>query len=526
MTVVLVLASVISGCAFLGWLLRGSAGRVAITRAATTESLASSTIARSALAQVAVRAGLSVTEALAMRGASAGLARTFPVRLGTTEILPLDIYEGSRLVLRGELRRSGSSVVLSDQGGGSITARYVSNNAIELARGTRVIGRGVEETSQLRFTSAQGLSFGRDVLANGGRTIRHLDHRGSLIAETSLESQGPTNARRIVLRVAREVAEDIRGDLMNESGYADEPAPHQLPSKVQLTPISMRRRANYGLLQTNIYWTASFQIVNTGASAIGVHVLGAATTPVDCFPTHEMQFSDARGVAYSTYGFRSTPTMSQIPSGRALQVELELACDSPSRSISPVATAPLTLEILVEEQGLIRTISLGANFALGSQGEGLIKGPSQVSGPLRITSLQASRRSYTALLQGNVAWHMTLLLENTTDQVLFVGHELINGLRTTSLDCVSEPQLNAAWGLDRQTDFEPRPSSETRQSMLSIAPGAQAQVALEFSCSSHARNLTPQAATSLSGRLLIEQDTRFESLPVNLDIIPISTGRI
>lgn len=515
----------LSGCVFLGWLVRGGAGRAAITRAAATESVASTTVARSAFAGVAVRSGLSVTEALAMRGVTSGLARSFPVRLGSAEVLPLEIYEGGKLALKGELRRSGTQVTLTDGAGGTINARYTSNTVMEVRRGSDVIGRGTEANNQVRLTARDGQSLGQDVVTNSGRTIRHLDHRGVVIAETSIESTEPSAARRLTLRVTRELAEDIRRDLENEAGYADTQPPAQQATALQLEPISLTRRANFGLLQTNIDWTATFLLRNTSNQAIGINLLNAVTAPFDCHSTNGMRLSRVSGMNSSVNTNWPGSALTTIAQGATLQVIAVISCDSFNSTLVQVASSPLTLELLVQEKGLVRTIAMGGVISVQQIGVPVVNGPKQIAGPFEITPIYATRRSSRGLLRSSISWHVTLGLRNTSTETLFVGHDLIDSLEIDPLNCSGEPTLDDAWGIARHTDFSPRPTDETRQRMLSIAPNATAQIALEFECTTRVERWSPQAFTAVSGNLLIERGSRFEKQRIWIDQIPLGVGR-
>lgn len=203
----------LTSCAPTAWLLRGALGRAALTRTAALES-ASALAVTTAFAGTAVRAGLSVTEALAIRGATASLLRSSPLRLTTARTVPVAVYDGEQLLLRGTLERRGRQVVLKDDGGGSVRAelRDEARAAFWDAAGEWA-GEAVLDATVSELTAANGRALGRDVLATDGE-IAHYDADGRLLGRSVVRiREGEPQLR---LDIGKDFAAALRADLRQE----------------------------------------------------------------------------------------------------------------------------------------------------------------------------------------------------------------------------------------------------------------------------------------------------------------------
>lgn len=517
----------LTGCPALGWLVRAGAGR-ASTQVAAGE-LVIGRAGSSALATAAARSGISVTQALAMRGAAAGLVHRSPVRLAAGELIGVDVYEGSAIVLRGTLARKGNVATLSDGAGGEIRATLRADGAIEIVdQSGKRLGSAVVDGAEVNLVAADGTtSLGRDVLLPEENQIKHLDQAGRIVAITELKMVGQGAQRRLVLRLARELVKDLRLDLQQESRYADTAPSPQKPTGLVLEPISLSRRGNFGLLQTNIYWTAQFKLTNQSAEPIGVSLLEAVVAPIDCHTGRGMYVSRASGIHWvdNISAYDTNPLdMTTIEAGRTIRVNVEIVCDSFARSLYPMIESPLTVEILVDEAGQRRVLGLGvAAVPLGGRGAQAKKSVSQQSGPLRMTAVYATSRSQSAILQGSISWHLVMRIDNTVNETLFLT---VNELTVDSVDCTrGGPMLTDEWGFGRIDPQTPtKPSDLTRASMLSLPAFSSSQVAVEFTCTSNVRNMTPQMAISLYGTLKMERHRKFERISVSIDNIPIGIG--
>ncbi|TXH66659.1 MAG: hypothetical protein E6Q88_11555 [Lysobacteraceae bacterium] len=518
----------LAGCPTLGWLVRASAGRAAITRVATTES----TLARSsgsALGLAATRSGITVTQALAMRGATAGLLRGSPIRLAAGESMPVEVYHGNDVVLRATLSRQGHVVTLSDGAGGSIRAISGRDDAVRIVdQADNVLGSAVVDGAEVNLTAADGTtSLGRDILLPELNQIRHLDQTGKTIAITELKTAGTGAKRRLELRLARELVEDLMRDLQQESRFADAAPPPQKPTGLTIEPVSLIRRGNIGLLQTNVLWVAKFRLRNTGEQPVGVALVEAVVAPTDCHTGRSMYVARAYGIHWVDLGnvFDSHPLdMTTIPPGESIAVSAEIACNSFARSLYPMVESPLTVELLVDEAGQRRTLGLGvASIPLRGERTRKQHGPSRQSGPLRLTAIHAARRSQAGLLQGSISWHLVMRIENTVDETLFLT---ASELTVDALSCRhNDPVLTDEWGLGRIDPHLPtKPDDATRTTMLSLPAFSTAQIAVEFTCTGDAANLAPQPTMSLSGMLLMERGRKFERISVSLDDIPLDIG--
>lgn len=215
-----------NSCAPTAWLARGVLGRAALTRAATVQGVAV-VAASSAFARAAVGSGLSLTETLAIRGATASLLRNSPLRLSAASAIPVTVYDGEKLLLRGTLERHGRRVVLKDDGGGSVRVEARSDTQATFwdAAG-ELAGDAVLDAAGSALTAANGASLGRDVLGNDG-AIAHFDADGRLLARSKVWSiEGQPQLR---LQLGSYLGEGLRSDLQQELGAFRETA--QMPEE-------------------------------------------------------------------------------------------------------------------------------------------------------------------------------------------------------------------------------------------------------------------------------------------------------
>lgn len=222
----------LGSCAPTAWLLRGALGRAALTRAATLEGAAALSVT-SAFAASAVRSGISVAEALAIRGATASLLRSSPLRLTSARSIPVAVYEGERLLLRGTLERQGRRVVLKDDGGGSVRAelRDEARAAFWDAAGEWA-GDAILDAATSTLTAANGQALGRDVLDADGQ-ILHFDGNGRLMGRSVLRMRDGEPQLRLI--AGQDLAASLLTDLQQEFGAGGRPgAPAQEPPKRRL----------------------------------------------------------------------------------------------------------------------------------------------------------------------------------------------------------------------------------------------------------------------------------------------------
>lgn len=203
----------LGSCAPAAWLVRGALGRAALTRAATVEG-ASALVVTSAFARSAVQSGLSVTEALAIRGATASLLRSSPLRLTTARSIPVAVYDGEKLLLRGTLERDGRRVVLKDDGGGSVRAElHDEARAAFWDAAGEWAGEALLDTAVSRLAAANGRALGHDVLEAEGQ-VAHYDAEGKLLGRSVVRMN--QDDPRLRLEVAQDFARVLRTDLQQE----------------------------------------------------------------------------------------------------------------------------------------------------------------------------------------------------------------------------------------------------------------------------------------------------------------------
>lgn len=204
-----------NSCAPTAWLARGALGRAALTRAATVQGVAV-VAASSTFAQTAVGSGLSLTETLALRGATASLLRNSPLRLSAAQAIPVAVYDGEKLLLRGTLERQGRRVVLKDDGGGSVRVEARSDTQAMLwdAAG-ELAGEALMDAAGSALTATNGTSLGRDVMGDDG-AIAHFDAEGHLLGHSTVRlSEGQPQLR---LNLGSNMSEGLRDDLQQELG--------------------------------------------------------------------------------------------------------------------------------------------------------------------------------------------------------------------------------------------------------------------------------------------------------------------
>lgn len=245
--VVIIACVALTNCAPGAWLMRGALGRAALTRAATVQGVAA-VAASSAFARAAVGSGLSLTETLAIRGATASLLRNSPLRLSAARSIPVAVYDGEQLLLRGTLERQGRQVVLKDDGGGSVRVEAKSDTRATLwdAAG-ELAGEAALEAASSALTATNGASLGRDVLENDGE-IAHFDSNGQLLGRSTVSlGKGQPQLR---LDLGSNMAEGLRADLQQELGASrqtaqptDEPPPRRLELETLFVGGNLATRA-------------------------------------------------------------------------------------------------------------------------------------------------------------------------------------------------------------------------------------------------------------------------------------------
>jgi hypothetical protein len=222
----------ITSCAPIAWLVRGALGRAALTRAATVQGV-TTVAASSVFARTAVGSGLSLTETLAIRGATTSLLRNSPLRLSAARSIPVVVYDGENLLLRGTLERQGRWAILKDDGGGSVRVEAQGDTRAKLwdAAG-ELAGEAALNAAGSTLTAANGVSLGRDVLGNNGE-ITHFDADGQLLGRSTIRlGRGQPQLR---LDLGPNMAKGLRADLQQElSAFrqgaqpTDEPPPRRL----------------------------------------------------------------------------------------------------------------------------------------------------------------------------------------------------------------------------------------------------------------------------------------------------------
>lgn len=209
---VLLIAPLLSSCTPLAWLARGAMGRAALTRAATVEGVASFATT-SAFARSAASSGLSATEGLAIRGAAASLLRSSPLRLSTARSVPVTIYHGERLVLRGVLERNGNRVVLKDPTGAAVRVEAQSESRAQFwdVAGDYA-GEALLEVASSQIRAVNGQLLGRDVLNRS--EIAHFDADGRLLGTSRIMLDNGQSQLR--LELSPEFSGVLSGDLARE----------------------------------------------------------------------------------------------------------------------------------------------------------------------------------------------------------------------------------------------------------------------------------------------------------------------
>lgn len=229
----LLVIALLTSCTPIGWLVRAASGRAALTRAATLGGTASSSATSSLFSKSAVGSGMSIVEALAIRGTVATLLREFPLRSSTTRTLPVEVFEGGRLVLRGTLERRGGILRMKDGAGGEIRVEVAGDSrarfwdaAGELA-GEAILG---SDSSELHANN--GLHLGSDVIGQDG-AIQHFDASEQLIgrSRTSYLQGQPRLRLEVDDGISKELRADLRVELSTTNSsvkHFDEPPRRQL----------------------------------------------------------------------------------------------------------------------------------------------------------------------------------------------------------------------------------------------------------------------------------------------------------
>ena len=207
-------ASLLAGCTPIGWLVRAVSGRAALTRAATLQGSGSISATSSLFSRSAVHSGMSVTEALAIRGAVASLLRDFPLRSSVARSVSVEVVEKGRIVLRGTLERNGRTVWMKDGGGGAVRVETAGESRARFwdAAG-ELAGEALLNAEGSVLHASDGSKLGNDTIGHDGE-IQHFDSNRQLIGRSRVSlSQGKPRLR---LEIEDGFSHELRTDLRDE----------------------------------------------------------------------------------------------------------------------------------------------------------------------------------------------------------------------------------------------------------------------------------------------------------------------
>jgi hypothetical protein len=233
--IVLALAVVVflASCAPIGWLVRAASGRAALTRSATLQGSSSVAATSSLFAKSAVHSGMSVAEALAIRGAVASLLRDSPLRLSASRLVSVEVFEKGRLVLRGTLERNGRTVWMKDGAGGAVRVETTGESRARFwdAAG-ELAGEAFLDAKGSVLHASDGSHLGSDAIGHDD-VIQHFDANGQLIGRSRISlSQGQPRLRlEVEDSFSRELRADLRGELdatSRAATHSDDPPKRQL----------------------------------------------------------------------------------------------------------------------------------------------------------------------------------------------------------------------------------------------------------------------------------------------------------
>lgn len=229
----LLLVALLTSCTPIGWLMRAASGRAALTRASTLEGSASSSATSSLFSKSAVGSGMSIAEALAIRGTVASSLRDFTLGSSTAHSVPVEVFEGGRLVLRGTLERRDRILRMKDGAGGEIRVEVTGDSRARFwdAAG-ELAGEAIFGSDRSVLHANNGSHLGSDVIGHDG-TIQHFDANAQLIgrSRTSYLQGQPRLRLELVDGFSTELRADLRLELSTtnrSASHYDEPPRRQL----------------------------------------------------------------------------------------------------------------------------------------------------------------------------------------------------------------------------------------------------------------------------------------------------------